>query len=453
MIAVDDGLKMISLDVRRNLLARGFIPLTELEHHPNCPSWFSLAKAEKRAHAMNKDIADFFYSPRDLVEPYLYYNGLAFVGFSPDEPELAENIDQHERACREAFQSHNFTTLFDNIVDKRIALTAYQHLFDLIPDEDKYNLFLRVYCRSESGFGSLPEEIVRKAVLFRKTPLFIPGADHNGFVDIYRGMTSKSTPLHRAFSWTLNLRTAICFAIRFRLGRETGEVYRITVHQDKIVAYITDRREDEVIVLPSNIKDELRNAQNIKVIGLRELESEVDVRAITEQFETWSSYLKPEYFRNPSGIHGIGHTKRVLFLCLVLAYGNELTTRETDVICKAALYHDIGRTHDGVDSLHGLKSYQKIAQLDLLKAENTGDRRLIQFIIENHSVDDKTAKGKLPLCHGVDPNEAWLLYSMFKDADGLDRVRLRDLDPEKLRTQKAKELILLAEQLLERIKA
>jgi len=450
---VKESLKIISQDVRRVLLARGFVPLLELENHPDCPPWFSLAKARKRALALDKNIADFFYSPRDMLEPYVYHSELALVAFSPDDPDLGGCLDKHERACHRALQSRDFATLFNEVIDKRIALTVYQHLFHLIPDEQKYDLFLHVYCRSESGFSSFPEGIVREAARFRKHDLVFPGANSEGFVDLYRGMASQSTSTDKAFSWTLNLRTAICFAIRFRLDRKSGIVYRINVHQDKIVAYITDRREDEVIVLPSDIREELKRAEVIRLTGLKELESLLDLESINREFDTWSSLVKPEHFRNPSGIHGTGHTKRVLFLCLVLAHMNRLGSRELELLCQVCLYHDIGRTHDGTDSSHGARSYRKARDLDLLSLDNPQDRQLAEFIFENHCVDDKKAQDILAVRHELDRDRSWFLFSLFKDADGLDRVRLRDLDPKQLRTPKARELILLAEQLLERIKS
>ncbi len=448
-----ESLDAISQHVRHKLLTRGFIPLLELEDHPDCPPWFSLSKAKKRALALQKNIADFFYSPCDVLEPYIYYNDLALVAFSPDDPDLARCIDEHEKACRNALQSLDFTALFDGVIDQRIALTAYQHLFHLIPDEQKYDLFLHVYCRSESGYSSFPEEIVRQAALFRKNALALPGVGRDGFVDLYRGMSHLSTPIDKAFSWTLSLRTAILFAVRFRLDRKAGTVYKISVHQDKVVAYITDRKEDEIIVLPSDIREELKKAEIIQVIGLKELESKLDMEAITKEFDAWSLLVNPEHFRNPFGIHGTGHTKRVLFLCLVLAHINGLAGKDLELLCKVSLYHDIGRTHDGVDSLHGTKSYQKVKELGLLSEGDAQDQQLVQFIFENHCVDDKKAKNNLARHGELDQERSWFLLSLFKDADGLDRVRLRDLDPRQLRTPKAKELILLAEQLLERIKS
>jgi hypothetical protein len=45
----------------------------------------------------------------------------------------------------------------------------------------------------------------------------------------------------------------------------------------------------------------------------------------------------------------------------------------------------------------------------------------------------------------------FLLYKIFKDADGLDRLRLNDLDVKQLRTLSAQKLLLVAQDLLEQI--
>jgi response regulator RpfG family c-di-GMP phosphodiesterase len=49
------------------------------------------------------------------------------------------------------------------------------------------------------------------------------------------------------------------------------------------------------------------------------------------------------------GIHGINHTKRVLFLVELLAALENLAEPERDILSVAAVYHDIGRVSDGAD--------------------------------------------------------------------------------------------------------
>ena len=50
---------------------------------------------------------------------------------------------------------------------------------------------------------------------------------------------------------------------------------------------------------------------------------------------------------------------------------------------------------------------------------------------------------------GSDPEHLFKLYLVFKDADGLDRIRINDLDVKQLRTLSAHKLLLVARELLE----
>ncbi len=128
----------------------------------------------------------------------------------------------------------------------------------------------------------------------------------------------------------------------------------------------------------------------------------------------------PEWFAAAAGIHGLTHTLRVH--CLVTAIGvvEAVTAEELDWLQSAALLHDIGRDHDGVDWQHGEASHQKAVRLGLLSADGP-----VRDIIVSHSRDDR----RMLTGHAV-PH----LIRIFKDADGLDRVRIGDLDSRYLRT-------------------
>jgi len=81
--------------------------------------------------------------------------------------------------------------------------------------------------------------------------------------------------------------------------------------------------------------------------------------------------VNPAWFVRPNGydasrtIHGVGHTSRVLVHALDLSDALDLSTWERDALGFAALWHDIGRTNDGVDYYHGAKSAGKAVALGL----------------------------------------------------------------------------------------
>ena len=138
------------------------------------------------------------------------------------------------------------------------------------------------------------------------------------------------------------------------------------------------------------------------------------------------------WFRhNPHGIHGIGHETRVLILAELLAEAANVSSDERLVLRWAAITHDTQREDDGIDARHG----ERAAAWVLEKfTDPTIDWHRVGQLLTAHVPPDN---GSLPL-----------LAKLFKDADALDRVRLGDLDPRRLRTEHARALIPKAEALL-----
>jgi HD superfamily phosphodiesterase len=158
--------------------------------------------------------------------------------------------------------------------------------------------------------------------------------------------------------------------------------------------------------------------------------------------------LNPDYFRRPHGIHGINHTKRVLFLVELLASLENLDETERNILSTAAVHHDIGRTNDGADPTHGYSSFMKVEEMDLIKAEIPEDYNAVKYLIETHCIDDQEAFSLVKDYALQEPDRAKGLLKFFKDADGLDRVRINDLNPKKLRLPISRELVQMAEELL-----
>ena len=90
-------------------------------------------------------------------------------------------------------------------------------------------------------------------------------------------------------------------------------------------------------------------------------------------FKRFSQDIRPNYFHRPQCIHGINHSKRVLFLVELLAALENLAEPERDILSIAAIYHDIGRTNDGVDAIHGYASFSKAEQMGLIHMESAED--------------------------------------------------------------------------------
>ena len=139
-----------------------------------------------------------------------------------------------------------------------------------------------------------------------------------------------------------------------------------------------------------------------------------------------------------SNVHGQDHIERVIFFALVLAWKYELDKRDTDIIRFAASLHDTKRVNDGWDTDHG-----KRAASESIKYANIDkdDTNILQAVITAHSTDDKYMEDIIREYEVIDFDRALFLAKLFKDADGLDRVRIKRLDPAYLRNGFSKDLV------------
>ena len=152
--------------------------------------------------------------------------------------------------------------------------------------------------------------------------------------------------------------------------------------------------------------------------------------------------------RRGTGMGG-GHDEReqTLNQLLVEMDGIMLSEEETQMLMDAVIYHDIGRTNDDVDDSHG-KASRDIYAADR-KPENPGTG----FLIEYHCLDDAVARRDLEALSLPNVDRIWLLYTILKDADALDRVRfgLRYLNPKYLRNDTAHKILPVAQLCLEHL--
>jgi hypothetical protein len=152
----------------------------------------------------------------------------------------------------------------------------------------------------------------------------------------------------------------------------------------------------------------------------------------------------PGLFRHASTLHGQAHVSRVLVhaIRLIEATGWK---EEAPRLWAAVYLHDIARTHDGYCEVHGRRAMDRVPTLPsvlelLAKAGVTSsDFEQIETAVVHHCKPQE-----LPRSH---PH--WRLASLLKDADGLDRVRLGDLDPRYLRHPESKTMVAFAERLFD----
>jgi hypothetical protein len=149
----------------------------------------------------------------------------------------------------------------------------------------------------------------------------------------------------------------------------------------------------------------------------------------------------PELFWHSSLLHGQAHVSRVLVHAFRLVEATGFV-HEMPRLWAAVYLHDIARRHDGRSARHGADAWARLADLPDVRAlfarggVRDEDYPAIQSAVTHHSAGEP-----LP----ADP--FWQLTALLKDADGLDRVRLGDLDPTYLRHLEARTMARFAEQL------
>ncbi len=150
----------------------------------------------------------------------------------------------------------------------------------------------------------------------------------------------------------------------------------------------------------------------------------------------------PDLFAHASDIHGQKHVARVMILGFLLV--DRLNLPQLAPRLWAATYlHDLGRQHDGRCYDHGKFAVDRLATMPELR----------QLFAEGGVMEDDYEPIKTAVIHHCLPQELprdhprWQLTALLKDSDGLDRVRLGDLDLEYLRFDVSRELVPLAQAL------
>jgi len=127
--------------------------------------------------------------------------------------------------------------------------------------------------------------------------------------------------------------------------------------------------------------------------------------------------IKPGYFRHESSLHGALHTYRVMCHVLLLGDRMKLVHPARLAFC-AAFVHDMARRHDGFCIMHGPRAAKhKVPEFMPLFNKygfTNEDINSIKTAVSNHSQYFELRKD----------HPHYLVTSLLKDADALDRIRL-----------------------------
>lgn len=419
------------------------IPIGELKHLKHYFNKFNYREATAYIQAFGRELSNFYFKRDDPWAYFCFYRDLTWVDIPVftreglESFQILELIDFEQARINQCLNRRDFKTLF-YLLDKRIALLAYEKLFDSIPDADKYETFWFIYSRCGLALDDFPEEYIKKIEGYRHRPLDLPPGDT---LEIYRGQSEpRNTAIHREHSWTLDINTAVRFAVQ--QGGQS-QVYKALIDKGDVTAFIKRKNEKEIVVFP----DRLRDIERIQLFSLADLQAQLNPQGIKQRYQYYNRQLRKKYFYRPEGIHGVMHTRRVLLLNIIISLLQGCSERQLNILCTAALFHDIGRINDNVDPQHGKESFRKARHLGLLNEMASSEGQILKYIIENHCISDRQAREALPDYGLTDEKESQYLFDIFKDADGLDRVRINDLDSRQLRTEQGKKLIMVARQL------
>lgn len=176
---------------------------------------------------------------------------------------------------------------------------------------------------------------------------------------------------------------------------------------------------------------------------------------VRRMFLTWIKFMEQEvdFWAIPGDldIHTQGHCERVLMHAMRIGEARHASDRQMLALAHASIFHDTRRKDNYLDTGHGARAAAHYREFC--------DKGKLRFLPEAyaaiwyHDRDDELGE-KYIGSHTAEGSErdAWIeVYHDFKDADGLDRLRLGTwcLDPKFLRTPEAKTMIPFAQQLVE----
>jgi hypothetical protein len=168
-------------------------------------------------------------------------------------------------------------------------------------------------------------------------------------------------------------------------------------------------------------------------------------------FDPLAYPLERAWFERPDSIHGISHVRRVMIHAQAISEARDIDPDWFESLVLAVAWHDIGRTHDGREPEHGPNSVAKVKRLGLGADRDPLVLARALFAIAWHSVPDYRGLERaleLGAMHRPEPGTLVRVLWLLKDADGLDRVRITDLDPGQLRYEESVKRVDLAWQLL-----
>ena len=186
-----------------------------------------------------------------------------------------------------------------------------------------------------------------------------------------------------------------------------------------------------------------KEIEKLDTIDYKKISHLMNEKGLLEEYENELNNFDEieKLMNNKTSLHGINHIVRVLFNVYALVALEKVNEKDKKIIVAAAKLHDISRISDSEDETHGANSAIKAREILKNKDFSAEEIDEICFIIKEHSLSrNKNNEDIERLPKNLRENYKYCL-NLLKDADKLDRVRIGDLDSNRLTTDSAKRLI------------
>lgn len=350
-------------------------------------------------------------------------------------------IKEIQKAQDEAIQKHNYDKALLMIPDAfRFYCLEHNTSF---PEQQKFRLWLEIY--NHVDYGADGEQL--RAII--PHPLS-PQPDLSKFegdnLTIFRGEGSLSQPWKQAISWTTEPKTAVFFACKGYQSHPRA-IYQGICRKQDVIAYITSRNENEIIIFPENVQ----HVKKLDIFSQETPEFQEEINNVADKYHFYTSAILPEWYPENSA-HNIGHIHRTILFGLIVFDKDKnfhYTKTDEDIIMYFSALHDIGRTNDTRDKTHGQKSLNQIRQQNIVyypAAIADRDLNWAKLFIKFHCCPDTDGYAAIKeMAHSQGEFvKMKYLFNICKDIDALDRFRINDLNPKFLRSEISKQLIFWA---------
>lgn len=182
--------------------------------------------------------------------------------------EYKNKFIEYEKVFYRAYEDGKYDDV-SKYFDQKFQPLVFNIFYSKMQNEDKFKNFIEMYKTCNYVLNKLPLKTIREIYKFAPKELlekrkYSSLADCDGYINIYRGVGSKSSKGSKAISWTTDKEIAKWFANRFN---RVGKVISGKIHIDDVVFifreemqyFINDEensyeeKEKEVIVRPEKV--------------------------------------------------------------------------------------------------------------------------------------------------------------------------------------------------------